>query len=109
MVIEPGEDDPLLRAIAEFRVEVDRLIDAEVRRREVVAQARDLASRLAPTGGPPREIPVLSVTPAPEPRAGAEDDPRRRLDLLAQRLESRLRQSASPGGRPAGTDRSENP
>ncbi len=126
MVSDPGEDEPLLRAIGELRAEVDRLIDAEVRRREVVAHTRELVSRLvqqpvAPREEPPFGVPASPSTPIPTPPTtpmatsislstkalGGDEDPGKRLDLLAQKLANRLRQATPATGRPAAGDRTE--
>jgi hypothetical protein len=110
MMSEPEEDEPLLRGISELRDEVDRLIDAELRRREVAVQARGLVARLAQAGQGAREEALAQAQPAPvEPRAAPDGDPGKRLDILARKLEGRLRQGATTAGRPQILDRPETP
>src|SRR3954462_14902891 len=88
--------DPLLRAIAELRIDLKILIDEQV---ALVKERVEEPS--APRG--------LRVAPAqPLPAAEARDeaaeaaakarslDPRQRLDALAKHLDHRLRQANSP-------------
>jgi hypothetical protein len=77
--------DPLLRAIAEFRREVDRLFDEQAARLSI--RARDSALD-------------LPVPAAPEPSdeiRGRAPDPRPRLDALAKHLDRRRRLGAGTG------------
>ena len=101
---EVVHEDPLLRAVADLRAEVDRVIDAEIAR---LGQA---APRPEPVNGRHAPAAVRPPIAAPEPASGevplpapeAEDgDPGKRLDALAQRLEGRLRRSREKtNGRP---------
>jgi hypothetical protein len=85
------DDDSLLRAIAEFRSEVNHLID------EQLAYVKDRVEE--PSAHRPfRSAPVPTVTEPPaEPAKVRTLDPRERLDALAKHLDHRLRQASLPG------------
>ena len=74
---DPGAGDPLLRAIADCRVVLDRLIDEQVSRLSGLEEPK-----------PRRTTKPAPVTPPPSPDLG---DPRERLDALAKRLDGRLK------------------
>jgi hypothetical protein len=91
MSSELEDDDPLLRAIAEFRSEVNHLIY------EQLAYVKDRVEE--PSNHRPfRAAPVPTVTEPPaEPAKVRSLDPRERLDALAKHLDHRLRQASLPG------------
>jgi hypothetical protein len=95
MVGDHEAGDPLLRSIAELRVELNSLID------EQVAYVKE---RVEPPVAPRvlRAAPVLSMTEPPEEAAAVRSlDPRQRLDALAKHLDHRLRlASVAPTERP---------
>jgi hypothetical protein len=79
-----GPADPLLRAIADFRDEVNRLLD-------------EPAVRLSVRSGD--FVPPVTVAIAPEPSDDGRSrapDPRLRLDALAKHLDSRRRIGNGP-------------
>lgn len=121
MTTDPNTDDPLLAAIAALRTQVDRLIDAERRkapiRRAAEAMVHGDAIPLPVTATSPSARVALgtvsSVSSEPRPELAAPttpltgdrvDDPRLRLDALAERLAGRLRQAQA--GRQSFLDRS---
>jgi hypothetical protein len=84
------DDDPLLRAIAELRTEVNQLID------EQVSYVKDRVEE-QPVHRPFRLAPVSTATePSAEPAKVRTLDPRERLDALAKHLDHRLRQASLP-------------
>jgi hypothetical protein len=107
--------DPLLRAIAELRVDLNHLINEQIacvkERWEEPPVLRSL--RTAPSLTPvpaaapaPASVPASTPAPAPAlvvadvPEAAAKPrtlDPRQRLDALAKRLDHRARQAIVPG------------
>ena len=90
MPSDTESNDPLLRAIAELRSDVNHLID------EQVAYVKERVEELTPPRGP-RPAPVLNVTEPPEELAkGRSLDPRQRLDALAKHLDHRLRVANVP-------------
>jgi hypothetical protein len=95
---EAIQDDPLIRAIAELRSEVDRLIDAEIARLGAVAARPAIATNGRHVEPAPEPEPIEPSRPAPD---GDASDPGLRLDALAQRLEGRLRRARErTNGRP---------
>ncbi len=97
----PGIDDPLLRAILEMREFVDGLIDQEKRRvggwaEEAARDGEPAAS--AVFGGQRLEGTFATAAVRGETRAGAgdADDPRKRLDALARRLDGRVARPQGP-------------
>jgi hypothetical protein len=79
-----GPADPLLRAIADFRDEINRMFD------EPVVQLRVRTSDF---------VPPISVVSAPEPSDEGRSrtaDPRPRLDALAKHLDLRRRIGSGP-------------
>src|SRR5262245_33477699 len=85
------ESDDLLRAIAELRIDVNRLID------EQVARVKERAEEPATAPPPARTLRPAPVPNVPEPPddvgKGRTLDPRQRLDALAKHLDHRLRQA----------------
>jgi hypothetical protein len=84
-------DDPLLRAIADLRVDMNHLIDEQVNsikeRLDEQAQPRTL-----------RPAPVPIVTEPPDETSKVREiDPRQRLEALAKHLDHRLRLANVPG------------
>jgi hypothetical protein len=127
-VIGESGGDPLRRALAEMREEVDGLLDDALARlavsdagddRTLAPHARPRESRAeqaASLGGhgeaslsrieskPQRHAERSYITPptssllAQSPRGDAPNDAESRLDALAQRLEGRLKRSRDRGG-----------
>jgi hypothetical protein len=103
----PGDaeiDDPLLRAIAELRDEVNRLIDEQV----ASAKERDRAGEPSPAHARrPAPSPSMAAATA-EPARARPLDPSQRLDALARHLDHRRRLNGSPtpdrAGRPTTTE-----
>jgi hypothetical protein len=111
--------DPLLRAIAELRVDLNHLINEQIacvkERWEEPPVLRSLRTAPPLTPAPaltpvPAAVPVPAPAPASAPApalvvAGAPEaaakprtlDPRQRLDALAKRLDHRARQANVPG------------
>ena len=87
---DPGAGDPLVRAIAECRAELDRLIDD---------QAALLNGREEPLRAEPRARRAPRPAPVSDPPEPVSDDPRQRLDALAKRLDGRLKRATAEGGR----------
>lgn len=105
--IHVESDDPLIGSIRALRAEVQRWIDAEIRARLVESATPDPSSQTMPAPTPKPPTPAAAI----EPRAAVatesaettdRDDPQRRLDALAARLEGRLRQGL---GRTASADK----
>ena len=79
--------DPLLRAIAELRTDVNLLID------EQVALVKDRVEELTPPRSV-RSAPAMNATATEAPDEGTKArslDPRQRLDALAKHLDHKLR------------------
>lgn len=90
MPSDPEANDPLLRTIAELRIEMNHLID------EQVALVKERVEEPAPTR-PLRAAPVMSVPEIPEEATKLRSlDPRQRLDALAKHLDHRLRLANVP-------------
>jgi hypothetical protein len=89
-----AESNDLLRAIAELRIDVNRLID------EQVAQVKARVEEPATSPMPPRAMRLAPVPKVPDPPDesgnGRTLDPRQRLDALAKHLDHRLRQANGP-------------
>src|SRR5262245_31300397 len=81
--------EPILRAIAELRDEVDRLTDPASARR-VAPPPEPAAPRLAPVRPSLARDPNPEMAPAPVEGGG---DPGERLDALARRLLGRLQRA----------------
>jgi hypothetical protein len=105
---------PLLRVITELRLDVDRLIDEEVRRlgmpprreakaieigagRELMAAAPARTRPGGSTSGRENGQPGPRAAGPRPPEGPGDDDPSRRLDALAKHLDDRMRRAA---GRP---------
>lgn len=105
----PGDaegHDPMLLAIAELRIDVNRLIDEQVARvkgragESTPPRPARLSPIAIPIAGP---APVLNDTAAPDEAAGGRTlDPRQRLDALAKHLDHRLRQGNGPSNERTG-------
>jgi hypothetical protein len=90
MPSDPEENDPLLRALAELRQEVNSLID------EQVAQVKERVQE-SNVSRPLRPAVVMNVAEPTEDVAKARAlDPRQRLDALAKHLDHRLRLANVP-------------
>ncbi len=103
---DSGAGDPLLRAIAEFRAELNRLIDEQIERLgspEESPRAEPLDDRSCDAYASPPRLEARTrlgprTTPAPEPApAGPPGDPRQRLEALAKRLDGRRRAAGDAG------------
>ncbi len=102
----PAVDDPMLRAIAELRLEFQHLIEEQIVRARGVEPCRP--EPILNTAAARRLI-ALSIAahaPAPLTEAPGEPnervearplDPRERLNALARHLDHRLRQAGNPG------------
>ena len=95
MPSDPEVNDPLLRALAELRVEMNQLIDEQVA--YVKERVEDPVSHRVLRAAPVMAAPVMSVTePAEEVAKARSLDPRQRLDALAKHLDHRLRLANAP-------------
>jgi hypothetical protein len=105
-------DDPLLEAIADLRMEVDRLINSQrVRLEQQEAQGlrpyvsanspERPAAKVAPRQVRRNDSSSRTTTLASPVHPGASSDdqtnPRNRLDALARHLDDRLRRRREPG------------
>jgi hypothetical protein len=104
MASDPEVNDPLLRAIAELRSDVNLLIDEQLayvkdRLEDLVTSRALRAAPVAVQVAVPVAVPVAvaSVPEPPEETSRARTlDPRQRLDALAKHLDHRLRQANVP-------------
>jgi len=92
--------DGLAGSIAEFREDLDRLIDEQkalvLRLGSSARPAREPASRTPRPPLKPRDADVL--TPEIDDEPGPADDARQRLDALARLLDRRSKQTAPAAG-----------